>query len=112
MLRQIHRHQSAYIPKSRLKDEALPFCEYTKPKSATNVEHKFNAASWRVLKEKGVLPVHRANPSKLTKASLPGFVASSEGLLQEESELSKVCISNGFDPNAHKLMKRFSYDFS
>jgi len=59
-----------------------------------------------------VLPVHRANPSKLTKASHPGFVASSIGSLQEESDISKMCISDGFDPNAHKLMKRSSYDFS
>jgi len=77
----------------------------TNPKSATKVKRKFNEVGWCVL-------IHRANPSKLTKTSLPGFVASSKGSLQEESELSKMCISDGFDANAHKLMKRSSYDFN
>jgi len=99
-----------YIPKSYRKDKESPFCEYTNP--ATKVERKFNKASWCVLKAKGMLPVHRVNPSKLTKASLHGFVASSEGLLQEESELSNMHISDGSDPNEHKLMKRSNYDFS
>ena len=53
-----------YIPKSRRKDEESPFCECTNPKNATKIEHKFNEASRRVLKEKGVLPVHMENPSK------------------------------------------------
>ena len=101
-----------YIPKSRRKDEEPLFYECTNPKSTTKIEHKFNEASWRILKGKGVLPVHRANPSKLTKVSLPGFVASSKDSLQEESELSKMAISGGCYPNAHKLMKRSSYDFS
>jgi len=42
---------------------------------------------------------------------LPGFVASSRGLLQEEGGLPKACTSDGFDPNAYKLMKRFGNDF-
>ena len=57
-------------------------------------------------------PVRKANPSKLTKAPLPGFVASSKGSLEEESELPKMCTSDGFDPNAYKLMKRSGYNFS
>ena len=80
----------------------------TNPKSATKVGRKFNEASYRVLKEKGVLPVHRANPNKLTKVSLPGFVATSKGSLQEDGELSKMRINDGCNLNVHKLMKRSS----
>ena len=43
---------------------------------------------------------------------LPGFVASSKFLLQEESGLPRVRISDGFDPSAYKLMKKYNYDFS
>ena len=59
-----------------------------------------------------MLLVHWANPSKLTQASFSGFIDSSKGLLQEESELSKMHINDGFDLNAHKLMKRPNYDSS
>jgi len=48
----------------------------------------------------------------LTKISLPGFVASSKGSLQEESEMSNMRINDGCDPNSHKLIKRSSHDFS
>jgi len=41
-----------------------------------------------------------------------GFFASSRALLQEKGGLSKAHTSDGFDPNAYKLMKRFDYDFS
>jgi len=70
-----------YILKSRLKDGESPFGKCTNPKSTTNIERKFDEARWHVLKEKGVLLVHKANPSKLTKALVPGFVSSSKGLL-------------------------------
>jgi len=59
-----------------------------------------------------VLPVHKASPSKLIKAPLLGFVASSKGSFQEERDLPKVRTSDGFDPNAYKLMKKSGYDFS
>ena len=59
-----------------------------------------------------MLPVHRANYSKLTKALLLGLVGSFKGLLQEESDLPKVCITDGFDLNAYKLMEKSGYDFS
>ena len=78
-------------------NSVAPVFKCTNPKSATKVERKFNEASWCVLKEKGVPPAHRANPSELTKVSLPGFVASSKGSLQEEGELSKMRISDGCD---------------
>jgi len=42
----------------------------------------------------------------------PSFVASSRGLFQEEGGLRKTRTSDGFDPNAYKLMKRFGYNFS
>ena len=93
-------------------NSVAPGFKCTNPKSATKVERKLNEASCCVLKEEGVLPVHRANPSKLTKASLPSFVASSKGSLQEESELLMMRVSDEFDPNAQNLMKRPSYDFS
>jgi len=38
---------------------------------------------------------------------LPGFFASSRGLLEEENSLPTVRRSDEFDPNAHKLMKKF-----
>jgi len=101
-----------YIPKCRHKDRELPFNKYTNPKSTTKVEPKFDETSWHVLKEKGVLLVHKANPSKLTKAPLLGFVASSKGSLQEESDLPKMRTSDRFDPNAYELMKKFGYEFS
>ena len=40
-----------------------------------------------------------------------GFVTSSEGLFQEENELQKVHVSDGFDPNA-LLMKKSGSDFN
>ena len=106
------------IPVSSVKQENVaansvaPIFKCTNPKSATKVERKFNEASCCVLKEKGVLPVHKANPNKLIKVSLPGFIASSKGLLQEESEMSKIRISDGCDPSAHTLVKRSNPDFS
>jgi len=42
---------------------------------------------------------------------LPGFVSSSRGLLLEEGGPPKAQTSDGFDPNAYKLMKRSGYDF-
>ena len=59
-----------------------------------------------------MLPVRNVNLSKLIKASLPGFVFSSEGSLQEESDLPRMHTSDGFNPNAFKLMKLSGYDFS
>jgi len=54
--------------------------------------------------------LHKACDSNIAATPLPGFVASSRGLLQEEGGLPKVCISDGFDPNACKLMQRFGYN--
>jgi len=93
-------------------NSVAPVFKCINPQSATKVERKLNEASWCVLKDQGVLPVHKMNPSKLTKISLFGFVASSKGSLQEESKLSKMRISNRFDPNVRKLIKRSSYDFN
>jgi len=47
----------------------------------------------------------------MTKAPFPGVATSSKGLLQEESNFLTVCTSNGFDPDAYKLMES-AYDFS
>jgi len=49
--------------------------------------------------------------SKVTKAPFPS-VATSKGLLQEESSMSIVHTSNGFDLDAYKLMDELGYDFS
>jgi len=64
--------------------------ECTIIKKATRVGNKFNEVSWHVLKKKGVLLVHKANHTILTKASFPGFITSSRGLLQEESDWPTV----------------------
>jgi len=70
-----------YIPNSSHKDGESSFSEYINLKSTTKVGCKFDEASWHVLKEKGVLLVHKANTRKLTKAPLPSFVTSSKGSL-------------------------------
>ena len=60
--------------------------------------------NWRLL-------VYKTQYSKMTKASLLGVVTSSKDLLQEENDLPMVHISDGFDPNAYKLMEKSRYDF-
>ena len=45
-------------------------------------------------------------------APLPGFGASSKGLLQEEGDLPSTCTSDRFHLNAYKLRRRSGYDFS
>jgi len=47
----------------------------------------------------------------MTKTPLPGVVTSSKSLLQEESDLLIVCISDRFD-HAYKLMEELRYNFS
>jgi len=59
-----------------------------------------------------LLPLHKACRKKMVRAPLPGFVGSSKGLLQEKGGLLKAHISDGFDPNAYKLVKRSDYNFS
>jgi len=59
-----------------------------------------------------VLSVQKECYNKLTKAPLPDFIASSKGLLQEKSDLPRVCTSDGFDPNVYQLIEKFNYDFS
>jgi len=44
--------------------------------------------------------------------SLPHFVGSSKGLLQEETGLPRVRTSDGFDPTMYKLIKKSDYNFS
>jgi len=56
--------------------------------------------------------LHKARHNKIITTPLRGLIASSRGLLQEEGGLSKARISDGFDPNEYKLMKRSSYNFS
>jgi len=65
-----------------------------------------------ILRKNVVLPLHEACHDKVAAAPLPGFVASSRDLLQEEGGLPKACTSYGFDPNVYKLIKRFGYDFT
>ena len=43
---------------------------------------------------------------------LLSFVASSKGLLEEESDLPRVRTSYGFNLNVYKLKKKSYYDFS
>jgi len=63
--------------------------------------------SWATLIENGVLLV-----SKMMKAPFHGVATSSKGLLQEESNLPMVHISDVFDPKAYKLMEESRYDFN
>jgi len=56
--------------------------------------------------------LHKACQNKIVAAPLSDFVASSRGLLQEEGGLPNVHTSDGFNPNAYKLMKRSGYEFS
>ena len=68
--------------------------------------------NWAILRENKRLLVYKAHYSKMTKASVQGVVTSSKGLLQEESDLPRVCTSDGFDLNAYMLMEKFGFDFS
>ena len=56
--------------------------------------------------------LHKAHYSKMATVPLIGFIASSRGLFQEESNLRRVCTRDGFDLNAYKLLKKSGYDFS
>ena len=82
------------------------------PKSAIKIDGKHGEVDWAILKKKGVLPLHKTHSNMITPTPLPSFVASFRGLLHEESELPRVHISDGFELNANKLMKKSSYDFS
>ena len=101
-----------YIPKSHRKDDEAPFSECTAPESITKPIHKIKETDWHVLEGKGVLPTHKATPSKVAKAPLASFVMSSKGSLQEEADLPKVLTEDGFDPKAYKLLKKSGYDFN
>jgi len=94
------------------KDCELSFSECSIPKSASKANDKHNKVDWVVLRKNDALSLHKASYSKSTKAPLPSFVTSSKGLLQEESDLPRVCTSNVFNPNACKLMEKFGYEFS
>jgi len=48
----------------------------------------------------------------MTKTPFSSVATSSKGLLQEESNLSMVHTSDGFDQDAYKLMEESGYDFS
>ena len=50
--------------------------------------------------------------SKMTKAPPLGVATSSNSLLQEESGLPMARTSDGFDPDAYKLMEELGYHFS
>jgi len=101
-----------YIPKYQSKDGESPFTACSTPKNIIKANDKRNKINSIVFRENGVLSVHKANYNKLTTTPLPSFVASSKRLLQEESDLPKVCISDRFDLNAYKLMRSSGYDFS
>jgi len=57
--------------------------------------------SWAILRENGTVSVNKMN-----KAPFLGLATSSKGMLQNESNLLTVHTSNGFDPDANKLMKK------
>ena len=44
----------------------------------------YNEVNWAVHRKNGMLLVHKAHYSNLTKATLSGFVSSSKDLLQEK----------------------------
>jgi len=62
--------------------------------------------NWATFGENGVLLV-----SKMTKAPFLGVTTSFKSLLQEESNMPTVHTSDGFDPDAYKLMEESGYDF-
>ena len=87
----------------------MPFTECSVPKSPTGTEVNYGGVDWAIVKKNGVLPLHEACHNKIAIAPLPGFIASSRGLLQEEGGLSKACTSDEFDPNAYNMIERSSY---
>ena len=88
----------------------------------TDSHHSLNAQSLKAPPRQTTVITGLIGPSlgkmvyfhctKQAATPLPGFVASSRGLLQEEGGLPKARTSDGFDPNAYKLIKRSGYDFS
>ena len=100
-----------YVPKSRCKEGEVSFSKCITLESATKPISKFKETDYRILRHKGVLLTHNASKSTVARAPLSGFVVSSKGSLQEESDLPKVRTNDGFDPNAYKLMKKYGYDF-
>ena len=101
-----------YIPKSQRKDDEFSFSECLIPKRTTKANDNHTVVGLGCPKKNGVLSVHKAQYSKLTKAPLPGFIVSSKGLLQEESDQPKVHTSDGYDLNTYTLMEKLDYDFS
>ena len=75
-------------------------------------KRQHNELDYAVLRKNGVLPLHKARYNKMTTTPLTSFATSSRGLLHKEIELPWVRTSDGFDQNAHKLMKKYGYDFS
>jgi len=92
-------------------DSEAPFNKCTTLESVTKPIRKFKETDYRILGDKGVLPTHNVSESRVARTPLSGFVVSSKGSLQEESDLLKVRTDDGFDPNAYKLMKKSGYDF-
>jgi len=78
----------------------------------TKADVKHNKVNLAILWENNVFSIHKAHYSKLAEATLPSFVASSKGFLQEESNLSRVHRSDDFHLNAYKLMEKSGYDFN
>jgi len=81
-------------------------------KSATKTDGECGRINWVILRKNGILPLHKACHSKITATPLLGIIASSRGLFQKEGGLPKARTSDGFDPNAYKLIKRSGYHFS
>jgi len=61
--------------------------------------------NWTIRREDKRLSIYKAHYSEMTKAHHSRVVASSKGLLQEESDQLMVHTSD-VDPNAFKLIKK------
>ena len=74
---------------------------------ATTLKHPnlfADKVSYAILRENGILPLN-----KMTEATFLGITTSSKGLLQEESNLPTLYISDGFDSDTYKLMDCLLY---
>jgi len=96
-----------YVPKSRRKEEELPFTGVTRGNTEDKAIRKANEASMTALKGNAMVPAPKAGQTKVSRPPLVGFVVSSSG----SDNLPNARTKKGFHPNVYKLMEKAGYDF-
>jgi len=96
----------SYIPKSHHKEGKSPFGECIGSCIEAKAT-KSDGASITSLKGVVTIPTLKMWQAKVSRPLIPGFVVSSK----ESDGLPSVRTTEGFDPNAYKLMEKAGYDF-